>query len=237
MSSRASGAAAAPCHTRAMRPTIAFDLDGTLVDSLPDIVASFLHAFDARGLPRPSEAAVRATIGQPLEDMAAAFAPPSEVGPLCDAYRAHYPRHFRDASAPFPGVPELLTALGDLGYARVVATTKRTAMARAFVEAMGLDGCVDHVQGTDGFPHKPAPDVILHALRAVDGRGTWMVGDTVGDVLAGRAAGLKTYAVSWGTHGAERLREARPDVLAPDLSGLLSAVARAEAAAARSAGA
>lgn len=205
-----------------MRPVIVFDLDGTLVDSLPDILGSFLHAFDARGLARPEAAAVRATVGQPLEDMYAAFAPADEVGALCEAYRAHYPRHFTDASTPFPGVPELLDDLGRRGFLRVVATTKRSAMARAFVEAMGLAGRIDHVQGTDAFPHKPAPDVILRALTAVSGDGVWMVGDTVGDVLAGRAAGLRTYAVSWGTHPAERLREARPDALEPDLTRLPS---------------
>ncbi len=205
-----------------MRTAIVFDLDGTLVDSLPDIVVSFRYAFEELGLAPPDAAEVRAQVGAPLEDMVRAFAPPPRVDALCAAYRGHYRRHYADRSRPFPGVPELLAELGRRGHARIVATTKRSDMARAFVEAMGLAPLLEHVQGTDGFPHKPAPDVIERGLAAVPAVGLWMVGDTVTDVLAGRAAGLKTYAVSWGTHPAERLRGAGPDALEPDLSALLA---------------
>src|SRR5690606_7650283 len=107
---------------------------------------------------------------------------------------------------------------------RVVATTKRSDVARSFVDAMGLTELLDHVQGTDGFPHKPAPDVIHRALRAVGAQGTWMVGDTVTDIQAGKAAGLKTYAVSWGTHDAATLATAAPDVLSDGLSDLFALV-------------
>src|SRR5690606_41318056 len=67
------------------------------------------------------------------------------------------------------------------------------------------------VQGADGFAHKPAPDVVLHAVRALDVPVRWMVGDSWLDVEAGRAAGLRTCAVTWGVSDADRLREARPD--------------------------
>lgn len=208
-----------------MKPVIVFDLDGTLVDSLPDIVASFLAAFDVVGLPPPAAADARATVGKPLEEMYAAFAPEKAVADLAAAYRQHYPRHFRDHSRPFPGVPELLEELGRRGFARAVATTKRTEMALRFVEAMGLAPLLDHVQGTDDIPHKPAPDVVLRAIEALGARGSWMVGDTVSDVQAGRAAGLRTYAVTWGTHDRDTLAGARPDALEPDLTRLLEVVA------------
>lgn len=203
------------------RPAIVFDLDGTLVDSLPDIVASFLAAFDRVGLPRPADAAVRGTVGMPLEEMYAAFAPDTAVADLAAAYRSHYPQHFQDRSRPFPGVPEVLDELGRRGFARAVATTKRTDMARRFVDAMGLSPLLDHVQGTDGIPHKPAPDVVLAALAALGAQGSWMVGDTVTDVQAGKAAGLATYAVTWGTHDRDTLARAEPDALEPDLWRLL----------------
>ncbi len=203
-----------------MRPVIVFDLDGTLVDSLGDIVASFLAAFPARGLATPDEAAVRSTLGRPLEEMFAVLAPAHEVEPLCGAYRAHYAEHMADRSRPFPGVPELLGDLGERGYLRVVASTKRTETAQRLVDTTGLAPLLDHVQGTDAPPYKPAPDVVLRAIGAVGGRGAWMVGDAASDVLAGRAAGLDTYAVSWGTHDAARLAEAGPTVLEPDLKRL-----------------
>lgn len=202
-------------------PVVVFDLDGTLVDSLPDIVASFLHAFSAAGLAAPTAAAVRETIGEPLDAMYARFAPEEHVDALSALYRAHYAEHLADASRPFPGVRELLTELGCRGYRRAVASTKRTETARRLVERTGLEPFLDHVEGTDGAPYKPAPDVVLRAVAAVGGRGAWMVGDTTGDVEAGRAAGLATYAVTWGTHDAARLRRARPSELRADLRHLL----------------
>jgi phosphoglycolate phosphatase len=202
------------------RKTIVFDLDGTLVDSLPDIIASFQYGFASMGLPAPEDAAVRALIGQPLEAMYAHFAP-AHAPQLCVVYREHYARNFVNRSRPFPGVVELLRTLRERGYALAIATTKRTDMARRFVEALGLMPAVDYVQGTDGFPHKPAPDVIHRALGALGTEGLWMVGDTTADIIAGRAAGLRTYGVTWGNHDAELLSTAAPDELQPDLRRLL----------------
>jgi phosphoglycolate phosphatase len=201
--------------------TVVFDLDGTLVDSLPDIIASFQYGFASLGLPAPTDEEVRPFIGHPLEAMYAHFAP-AHATTLCTVYREHYARNFTRRSRPFPGVPELLRTLRERGYTLAIATTKRTDMARRFVEALGMRPAVDHVQGTDGFPHKPAPDVIHRALGALGhAEGLWMVGDTTHDIQAGRAAGLRTYAVTWGNHDAELLATATPDELQPDLGRLL----------------
>ncbi|ABF87011.1 HAD-superfamily hydrolase, subfamily IA, variant 3 [Myxococcus xanthus DK 1622] len=200
---------------------ILFDLDGTLVDSLPDIIDSFLHAFGHLGLPAPTYEQVRALIGHPLDWMYSQFAP-DHVPALCVAYREHYPLNFHRRSRPYPGVVEVLRALRERGYLLAVATTKRPDMARKFVDAMGLGPLLHHVQGTDGFPHKPAPDVIHHALAALGTGGLWMVGDTALDLRAGQAAGLRTYAVTWGTHPVDVLAGASPDELQPDLQRLLT---------------
>ena len=204
---------------------IVFDLDGTLVDSLPDIVGAFRGAFADHGLTAPSEQEVRDHVGLPLDTMYAAFAPAERVTELSASYRRLYPQRFTRHSRPFPGVPEALATLRSRGFRLAVATTKRSDMATRFVAAMGLTDALDVVQGTDGFPHKPAPDVVHRALAALGADGVWMVGDTVHDIEAGRAAGLATYAVTWGTHDAERLRTARPDRLEATLEPLLAATA------------
>ncbi|AKQ63862.1 Phosphoglycolate phosphatase [Myxococcus hansupus] len=201
---------------------ILFDLDGTLVDSLPDIIDSFLHAFARQGLPAPTYAQVRAFIGHPLDWMYSQFAASEHVPALCAAYREHYPLHFHRNSRPYAGVTEVLRTLRERGYLLAVATTKRPDMARSFVDAMGLGPLLHHVQGTEGFPHKPAPDVLHHALAALGTGGLWMVGDTALDVRAGQAAGLRTYAVTWGTHPEDVLASASPDELQPDLQRLLA---------------
>ncbi len=201
---------------------IVFDLDGTLVDSLPDIFATWLSAFGALGLPAPTEGEIREQLGKPLDDTFGRFALASQVDALVAAYREHYPRHFPGSSRPFPGVLDLLTELRARGYQLAVATTKRSSTALAFAAALGLDTYLDHIQGTDDFPHKPAPDVIHRALDALNAEGTWMVGDSASDIEAGRAAGLRTYAVTWGTHDAEKLGRVKPDVMEPNLEALLS---------------
>lgn len=203
---------------------IVFDLDGTLVDSLLDIVGAFVDAFTDLGLAAPDDDDVRRAVGLPLEAMYAAFAPASHVPALAAAYRRLYPLRFTRTSRPYPGVPELLADLRADGFKLAVATTKRSDMAHRFVAAMGLADALDHVQGTDGFAAKPAPDVVLRALAALDADGTWMVGDTTHDVGAGKAASLATYAVTWGTHDAATLAAAHPDRLEPNLATLRAAV-------------
>lgn len=203
------------------RPTVVFDLDGTLVDSLQDIVNSFLHAFGPLGLPAPSYMQALASVGLPLEDMYALFAPVELAPQLTSIYREHYPKHFTDNTAPFTGVVEVLDELGQRGYLRAVATTKRTDMGARLVEAVGLSSYIDHVQGTDGFPAKPAPDVVLRALQHVAGDGVAMVGDSVVDIRAGSAAGLLTYGVTTGTGTEAELVAAGATLVAPTLGGLL----------------
>lgn len=209
----------------APRPrAIVFDLDGTLVDSLPDIVGAFQDAFGTLGLTPPAAESVRSRVGLPLESMYADFAAAAHVPALVDAYRRIYPQRFTRTSRVFPGVVEVLAELRDHGFRLAVATTKRSDMATRFVAAMGLTNALDHVQGTDGFPHKPAPDVVHRALAALDADGAWMVGDTTHDIGAGKAAGLATFAVTWGTHDAEALAQAAPDRLEADLATLVAAV-------------
>ena len=192
---------------------IVFDLDGTLVDSFDDISGAFRRSFHVVGCEPPSVADVRSLIGKPLRDMYAPWVQADVIDALVAEYRRDYSERCADSTRPFPGVVELLAALRADGHALAVATTKTTWMARTVMARLGLEQHVDHVQGTDGFPHKPAPDVIEHALAGVGRPGAWMIGDAVSDVVAGRAAGLRTCAVTWGVHSEADLRLAHPDAI------------------------
>lgn len=203
-----------------MRAAI-FDLDGTLVDSGDDICAAFAFALEEVGHEAPPPERVRPLIGLPLADMFARFAPERDVEALAAAYRARYWERCADRTRPHARTAETLAELREGGWRIGVATTKRTPMARRVLGRLGLLDAIDWVQGSDELPVKPAPDVVERALAEMGvapTRDSWMVGDTVGDVLAGRAAGVSTAAVTTGAHEATELAAAEPDLLVDGLA-------------------
>ena len=115
------------------------------------------------------------------------------------------------------------------------ATTKQTATTRAVLEQFGLLEYFDHVQGTDGFPAKPAPDVILKSLEVfgVEPEDCLLVGDAAADMEAGRRTGVKICAVTYGYGDRKKLASFDPDYWVDDLQELcpLDISSRARAAA------
>ncbi len=204
---------------------VVFDLDGTLLDSSADIHASLVYALRSCGADHPTLDQLRPWIGRPLDEVFAVFAPDADPIALTSAYREHFLSEGIAATRPFPGAEALLEGLRDQGWALAVATTKSTEGARRTLELLGLLDRFDHVQGTDGFPCKPAPHVVQHALIGLglhdaDPSASWMVGDTVHDVAAGAAAGLRTAAVTHGAHEREQLLGCAADLVVDDLTTL-----------------
>jgi phosphoglycolate phosphatase len=110
-----------------------------------------------------------------------------------------------------------------LGGRKSTASTKGTNGSRAILEQFGLLPHFDHVQGTDGFPCKPAPDVILNALAALGAQpeDCLMIGDAPSDMIAGKRAGVKTCAVRYGYGKEDELARHQPDYWVADLRELL----------------
>lgn len=202
---------------------VLFDLDGTLVDSAEDIAASVNAALALDGAaPRPL-AEIAPRIGAPLADIFRALLPapdPARVEAACAAYRAHYFDNCARASRLYPGVGACLDGLA--GARLGVATTKATFQAVRVCEAFGIARRFAAIQGCDGIPHKPDPAVVLAALSrlGVDPGEAWMVGDTVLDLRAGRAAGCRVCAVTYGIGRREDLAAEAPDLLLDDLADL-----------------
>ncbi|HEX8953163.1 MAG TPA: HAD-IA family hydrolase [Polyangia bacterium] len=220
---------------------VCFDLDGTLVDSTSDIQAALVHALAA--VP-PTDARLderalgSAGLGLPLDEFYALARPAphplaGEDGQrrFVDAYRSYYHAHLLDQTRAFPGVAETLELVKPLraaGLRTAVATTKKTITAERVLEGLGLAHHFDLILGTEEpMPHKPAPDLLLECARrlARDPTRGLMVGDTERDVLAGRAAAMRTCGVTYGVLGVEGLTPHAPDFLVDrfgDLWPLLS---------------
>ena len=206
-------------------PVYLFDIDGTLLDSAEDICGAVQEVLTAAGCrPLPFEY-LKSFIGLHLIDLFSDVLPhytPEQVDALIQQYRSIYLGRGHQRTRLYPGVPEGLAALGGR---KGTATTKGTPTTRAILEQFGLRRHFDHVQGTDGFPCKPAPDVVLTALAALGAspEDCLFVGDSPADMEAGRRAGVKTCAVRYGYGAEEKLALWKPDYWIDDLRELAAA--------------
>jgi pyrophosphatase PpaX len=201
-------------------PFVLFDLDGTLIDSARDLVASVQHAFQKVDRREPPDAAdILALVGSPLEKFPPALGYPSDPANLtlfADTYRAHYAEHFNDHTKLYPGIEGMLSALKAAGVKLALVTTKHQAQADFTARECGLLAWLDHVHGwREDRKHKPDPEPVRLALEALGGAPgqALMVGDSELDIEAGRAAGVATCAVGWGFRPAWLLKEYCPDFL------------------------
>ena len=202
-------------------PVYLFDVDGTLVDSAPDICAAVQSVLHSRGRVDVPDAVLKTYIGKHLDETwrDLGFAQ-SEWGPMLVDYRQIYTGRGHTLTRLYDGVLEGLAALN--GVRKSTATTKGTPTTRIVLEMFGILGYFDHVQGTDGFPAKPSPDVIVKSIElfGVDPGDVLMVGDAESDMAAGRAAGVKTCAVRYGYGRVEDLAKWEPDYWIDDLREL-----------------
>jgi len=201
-----------------------FDLDGTLLNSAQDIcdaVQQVLSKTDEQ--PDVSFEFLRGYIGRHLRELFGELFPhesPKRIDGMILDYRTTYLALGHKRTAVYPGVAEALAALPGR---KATATTKGTPTTCAVLEQFGLRQYFDHVQGTDGIPCKPAPDVLLAAMNglAATTADCLMVGDSAADMEAGRRAGVKICAVRYGYGKPEDLARWEPDYWVSDLRELL----------------
>ena len=179
-----------------------FDLDGTLIDSTPDIWASIRVAAAELGLPEPTPGQLRSMVGPPLEEgFTGAFGlAPDDVARAVAAYRAHYTAGAMFDAEVYPGIRDLLTGLRADGATLVVATSKPEPFAVRILEhtrllpdfagvhGATLDGAVRHKDQVVGAALAAHPDVVRPVL----------IGDRSHDVLGAAAHGLPCIGAGWG---------------------------------------
>jgi len=200
---------------------VIFDLDGTLVDTAPDIAGALAAALATVGVAAPPLAVVKEMVGDGARELirrALAHAgAEADVDELFGALLAHYRAHVSERSSVYPGVAEALAALRARGVASAVVTNKPGDIARRLLADLALvDPFVGIIGDGDGFARKPDPAA---ALSLIAGRGTRpgraaVVGDGLPDVRMARAAGARAIAAAWGYVAPERLAAETPDELA-----------------------
>jgi phosphoglycolate phosphatase len=219
--------------------TVAFDLDGTLVDTAQDIVAALNFALAAEGCAALPFEEGRLLIGGGVRRLiergltaAGLEASPERLTGAFDAFLVRYSAHLADESRPYRGVIEALTTLRAEGLRLCVCTNKYTDLAVDLLERLDLSRFFDAVTGPQGAPaQKPDPRHLQAAIRAAGGEPgrAVMVGDAATDAGAARAAGVPLILMSYGYTDIPAA-ELKPDILLDRFEEVPDAVLRLLAA-------
>jgi phosphoglycolate phosphatase len=187
-------------------PTIVFDLDGTLVDTAPDLVDTLNVVFAREGLQPVPYATARNLIGSGARMMIARgievegrLPRQDELDRLFADFIAHYTAHIADRSRPFPGLIEALDALAGRGHRFAVCTNKLERLSVLLLRKLDLLDRFAFVCGQDTFGmQKPDPEILRRTIAAAGGDTAIMIGDSATDIHTARAAGVPVIAVDFG---------------------------------------
>ncbi len=192
----------------AASPLVVFDLDGTLVDTAPDLVATLNTILAREGLPPVDYEAARNMVGGGARVMlerglaAAGRLPPvAAIDVLTRNFIDHYAAHIADTSRPFPGAEAALDALAERGYRLAVCTNKLEWLSVRLLDALGLSKRFSAICGADTFGiSKPDPQILLRTVDSAGatGNAAVMVGDSLTDIATARAANIPVIAVDFG---------------------------------------
>jgi len=210
--------------------SLLFDLDGTLIDSKECILSSIRYSLAKLDLSELTFDEIRVT-QQELQKTFAEMMAEADLpwdGELLRRFIDHY-RWFHEHEAEgyiqtYAGVAEVLDSLRS-DFRMGVATTKHSEQAVRVVRRVGLDSFFDHIQGTDpGMRYKPEPDILLHVLSRIGktAERSAYVGDSIHDMDAARAGGLRRIGAAYGFAGEKPLRTRDPDWMIYHFSDLAS---------------
>lgn len=201
---------------------VVFDLDGTIVNTIPLIIASYDYALGSVLGVHPDPEESRGWIGETLRGTFERLYP-EHAPALIAAYLEFNMARLPQLLEQYPGMPRLLEELRGLGITTGVATSKRHLSAELTLTSAGLDHAVSlTVDMDDTATHKPDPAPLRLALDRLgaDAEGAVYIGDAVVDVQAAKAAGMASIAVTWGAGLRERLVAAEPDYLVDSVAQL-----------------
>jgi len=215
-------------------PTLVFDLDGTLIDTAPDLIETLNVIFAREGLPPVDYATARNLIGggakamivRGLEADGAAVVP-AKLEQMFDDFIAYYSAHIADHSQPFPGLIDALDVLAARGCQFAVCTNKLEQLSVLLLGKLKLADRFKAICGQDTFRiQKPDPEILRRTIAAAGGslQHAIMIGDSATDIRTARAAGIPVIAVDFG-YSESPVAEFGPDRVISHFAELPAAVA------------
>ncbi len=200
-----------------------FDLDGTLVDTTPLIIASFKHTMKTTlGLDLTDEQ-IKARLGEPLS-LTMEFYCRERRDEMVECYREFNITHHDELAKPFPKVRETVAALKERGCHLAVVSSKVLSTVSKGLALVGIQDFFEAVVTMeDTEEHKPNPAPLLEAMRRIDAAPavTAMVGDSPYDLQAAHNAGVLSVGVGWSQYSRAELERYQPDFIAASMTDLL----------------
>jgi len=213
--------------------TVVFDLDGTLVDTAPDLISALNHILDREGLPAVPLPSARNMIGagarKMLErglEMEGRSLTVGEIDKLTIDFIDYYAEHIADASRPFDGLEKALDELQAQGYRLAVCTNKLEWLSKRLLDKLGLSSRFAAICGADTFGvSKPDPAILQQTVARAGGQlsAAIMVGDAGPDIGVARRAGIPVIGVTFG-YTEVPIAELKPDRLITHMRELPAAV-------------
>lgn len=207
--------------------SVLFDLDGTLIDHFRVIYRCYRYAMERLELEVASFDKVKATVGGGIRMTFSRLVPEECVDEGVRLWREYYDTIWSEEIEVLPGVDDLIKRLDAAGLRLAIFTNKEGELARKIADHLGWTPYVDAVVGRlDTEWTKPDRQLTEHVLNALGTQPaeTIMVGDSPFDVDTGKAAGLRTYVVTTGSHSAEQLAPTGADGVFPDMPSLADAL-------------
>jgi phosphoglycolate phosphatase len=213
--------------------TVVFDLDGTLVDTAPDLINALNFVLDREGLPPVPLHSARNMIGAGARrlierglELEGRVASVGDITRLTDEFIAYYAEHIADVSRPFEGLESALDDLGTRGFRFAVCTNKLEWLSKLLLDRLGLSARFSAICGADTFGiSKPDPAILQQTVARAGGdiSSAIMVGDAGPDIGVARRAGIPVIGVEFG-YTEVPIADLKPDRLINHMNQLPAAV-------------
>ena len=197
-----------------MKTGLLFDLDGTLLDTLEDLLDATNYALSRHGYPLRTLEELRAVVRNGAANQIRKSLPPEtpeeQVQQILATYKAYYAEHCQIKTGPYPGIPAALEVLAK-NYPIAIVSNKPDAAVKAL--------CADWFPGIyalgeqAGLPRKPAPDMVYRAMEAIGAKSCIYIGDSEVDILTAQNAQVPCLTVTWGFRDEGQLLEAGAQTL------------------------